>query len=242
MRLNEISSKIKGRTTVRVKGKVDYSHIATKIDGEELERANSYTQFPSRSPYYKLAIEILDQNLINNFVYDKNDESQTYFTSYLASRIYESKKEENKGKKFLSLINKGNEMRVYKKDSAGKLHKVELNGNELAQGSEVEVEVIFFESKMGAGVGMNAVIICDDEIKTYQGNVGVTGYEMAEDTISLAPKAGSNAADVTSASAVADETAVGDAPEVDADPVGSSSAPSNDSFDALLAQFKAGGN
>lgn len=245
MKLNEIASKMKNKTTIRVRGLIDYSHIATKIDGEELARANTYTKFPSNTPYYKASIQITEASVTDAFIYDQQDESQTYLAAYAASRVYESKKEENAGKKFLSLTSKGNEIRVYKKDAENKLHKVELHGNELAQGSSVEIEIIYFETKMGSGVGINAVIICDPEIKVFEGNVGVKGYELADDTISLPARQTRVADDVATATGVPDETPVGDASsdvEVDNEPVGSTNAPSNDSFDALLAKFKSGGN
>lgn len=243
MKLNEIASQIKNRTTLRLKGVVDYSHIATKIAGEELARANQYTKYPSKDPYYKASIQIVDANIQDAFIYDKTDNSAVTLAAYLASRVYESKKEENKGKKYISLISKGNEIRVFKKDDDNKLHKVALNGNELAQGVNVEVEVIFFETKFGSGVGINAVIITDKEIKTYEGNLGVKGYEMADDTISLPARQAAVINDVTNATGVTDETPVADGTsevETDEEPIGSTSAPSNESFDALLAQFKAG--
>lgn len=237
--------KITARETVRVKGKVDYSHIASKISGEELARANQFTKFPSKDPYYKMTLTIDAPNIIDAFVFDNTNESATNLAAYLGSRVYESKKEENKGKKYLSMISKGNEIRVYKKDDAGKLHKVNLNGNELAQGLEVEVEAIYFETKFGSGVGLNAVIVTAPEIKVFEGSFGVKGYEMADEEITLKPRQTQVANDVVTAGNTADETPVSDVAEeveVDEDPVGESNAPSNSSFDALLAQFKAGGN
>ena len=242
MKLSEISSKIKARTRVLVKGAVDFSRIGAKISGEELEKANAFTRFPSKDPYYKMTVVITEPQVEDAILYDKNDESETYLAAYLASRIYESKKEENRGKKYFSAISKGSEIRVYKKDAAGKLHRVELNGNELAQGSRVELELQYFETKFGAGVGLNAVVICDDEIRVFEGAFGVKGYELAEDTISLPKRAASVKNDVTNASAVAEETPVADggAVEVDPDPVGETTTPGNSAFDDLLAKFKAG--
>lgn len=245
MKLSEIAGSIKNKTTIRIKGLVDYSHIATKIAGEELARANSYTKYPSKDPYYKMSIQLVEADVTKAFVIDDGDDSGKYLAAYLASKVYESKKDENKGKKFLSLTSKGNEIRVYQKDADNKLHKVSLNGNELAQGSSIEIEVIYFETKMGSGVGINAVIICDKDIKVFEGNMGVKGYELAEDTISLPARQVRAADDVATATGVADETPVGEdesGVEVDGDPVGSTSAPSNASFDSLLAAFKAGGN
>ena len=243
MKLSEL--KIKAKETVRFSGTVDYCHIATKISGEELARANQYTKYPSKDPYYKLTVVIDKPNIADAFIFDKTNESATNLAAYLGSRVYESKKEENKGKRYLSVISKGSEIRVYKKDEQGKLHKVHLNGNELAQGLAVEVEVIYFETAYGSGVGLNAVIVTAPEIKVYEGNLGVKGYEMADEEISLKPRPTRTAEDVATAGNVNEETPVSDVAsevETDDDPVGSSNAPSNNDFDALLKQFKAGGN
>ena len=199
----------------------------------------------SKDPYYKLSITIADPNIIDAVIFNKADESETNLAAYLGSRVYESKKEENKGKKYLSMISKGNEIRTYKKDAEGKLHKVNLNGNELAQGLEVEVEAIYFETKFGSGVGLNAVIVTSPEIKVFEGSFGVKGYEMADEEISLKPRQTRVVDDVATAGNTANETPVSDVAaevETEEEPVGSSNAPSNSSFDALLAQFKAGNN
>lgn len=97
MKLSEISAKIKPRTKVLIKGIVDFSHIASKIAGEELDRANQYTKFPSKDPYFKMTIQIVEPNYQDALIFDNNDESETYLAAYLGSRVYESKKDENKG-------------------------------------------------------------------------------------------------------------------------------------------------
>ena len=162
MKLSEVSSRIKPRTRVIMHGRVSFSRIASKIAGEELERANQYTKFPSKDPYFKMSIEV-ESDVTKVVDFDKADESETTLAAYLCSRIYESKKEELRGRKFFSCTSKGSEIRTYKKDAQGKLHKVDLNGNELAEGVNVELELNFFETKFGAGVGLNAVVICDEE-------------------------------------------------------------------------------
>lgn len=247
MKLSEVSNRIAARTRVLVKGKVDYSHIATKIAGKDLERANTYTNYPSKDPYFKMSVQITEPDAKRAFVFDPANESETALAAYLASRIYQSKKEENRGKKYFSAVSKGSEVRVYKKDEAGRLHRVDLNGNELAPGAAVEMELQFYENKFGGGVGLNAVVILDSEIKVFEGNFGVKGYdEIASDTITLPPRAASVAEDVTAANAMESETPVGEAGDtsvhVEEEPIGSSSAGSNDAFDELLKQFQAGGN
>lgn len=244
MKLNEISSKIKPRTKVLIAGQVDFSRIASKIAGEELERANQYTKFPSKDPYFKMTIQVVEPDITKAIRFDQSDESETTLAAYLGSRIYESKKEENRGKKFFSCTSKGQEIRVYKKDSQGKLHKVNLNGNELAAGVNVELELNFFETKFGSGVGLNAVVICDEEIKVYEGSYGVKGYEVAEDSINLPARPVRQVDDVAAASGVEAETPVSDTPgavEEEEAPVGASTAPGNSAFDQLLQQFKQNG-
>lgn len=244
MKLSEISANIKPRTKILVKGQVNFSRIANKIDGDELARANQYTKFPSKDPYYKMTIEIVDATPQDALMFDKSDTSETYLAAYVGSRFYASKKEENQGRTYFSCISKGQEIRVYQKDADGKLHKVNLNGNELATGVNVELELNFFETKYGAGVGLNAVVICDKEIKIYEGSYGVKGYEVADDTISLPARPNRSAADAATADGVKEETPVADGGstvETDPEPVGESAAPSNSAFDALLAQFKANG-
>lgn len=240
MKLSEISANIKPRTKILVRGQVTFSRISNKIDGDELERANRFTKFPSKDPYFKMTIEIMDADPKDAVIFDRADSSETYLAAYVGSRFYASKKEEQKGKTYFTCQSKGSEIRVYKKDDDGKLHKVELNGNELASGVNVELELNYFETKFGAGTGLNAVVICDKEIKIYEGGAGVKGYEIADDTISLPAHPNRVAADVATAAGVTEETPVSDVAAEVEEPIGRSTAGDNSTFEALLNQFKAG--
>lgn len=240
MKLSEISANIKPRTKILVRGQVTFSRISNKIDGDELERANKFTKFPSKDPYFKMTIEIMDADPKDAVIFDRADSSETYLAAYVGSRFYASKKEEQKGKTYFTCQSKGSEIRVYKKDDEGKLHKVELNGNELATGVNVELELNYFETKFGAGTGLNAVVICDKEIKIYEGGAGVKGYEIADDTISLPARPNRVAADVATAAGVTEETPVSDVAAEVEEPIGRSTAGDNSTFEALLSQFKAG--
>lgn len=240
MKLSEISANIKPRTKILVRGQVTFSRISNKIDGDELERANKFTKFPSKDPYFKMTIEIMDADPKDAVIFDRADSSETYLAAYVGSRFYASKKEEQKGKTYFTCQSKGSEIRVYKKDDEGKLHKVELNGNELATGVNVELELNYFETKFGAGTGLNAVVICDKDIKIYEGGAGVKGYEIADDTISLPARPNRVAADVATATGVTEETPVSDVAAEVEEPIGRSTAGDNSTFEALLSQFKAG--
>ena len=240
MKLSEISANIKPRTKILVRGQVTFSRISNKIDGDELERANKFTKFPSKDPYFKMTIEIMDADPKDAVIFDRADSSETYLAAYVGSRFYASKKEEQKGKTYFTCQSKGSEIRVYKKDDEGKLHKVELNGNELATGVNVELELNYLETKFGAGTGLNAVVICDKDIKIYEGGAGVKGYEIADDTISLPARPNRVAADVATATGVTEETPVSDVAAEVEEPIGRSTAGDNSTFEALLSQFKAG--
>lgn len=242
MKLNEVASKITPKTKVLINGIVDYCHIATKIDGDELKKANEYTDYPSKDPYYKITIQVLESDLKKNIEFDPANQSELTLAAFVASKIYASKKEEKKGKMFYSITSKGSEIRVFKKGDDGKLHKVNLNGNELGAGCKVQLEVNFYRSNNGfVGVGLNSVVILGD-IVTYDSNNTVKGYETAADVIDLAPRTPSIVNDMAAAEedntpvtadVKEDKTAV----EVDAEPVGSVAAPDNSTFDALLAEF-----
>lgn len=75
----------------------------------------------------------------------------------------------------------------------------------------------------------------------YEGNFGVKGYDVADDSISLPARPTRAVDDAATANGVEAETPVSDVPpavEEEGDPVGESTAPGNSAFDALLAQFK----
>ncbi len=241
MKLNEVSSKIKNKTKIFVNGVVSYSHIATKIAGAELDRANQYTNFPSKDPYFKMTIKVDGNDPKQYIEFDPGNESECYLAAYAGSRVYQSKKEENKGINYFTALSKGNEIRVYKLGEDGKLHKVALNGNELGDGCQVKLELQYFESKFGPGVGLNSVVIIGD-IKLFEGSNSVKGFDVADDTVTL-PKREFAQADIAQQDAVAEEMPVADNAsevEVDEEPVGSTTAEANTAFDQLLKEFKAG--
>lgn len=217
IKLSDIAGKVEPRTSVFVEGIVEYSHISSKIAGEELKKANSYTKYPSADPYFKISIQITESDRIKALEYDDTNNSEKTLAMYLYSKLYTSNKPENQGKFYFTATSKGNEIRVYQKGSDGKLHKVALNGNELAQGSKVKLELNYFKSTMGAGVGLNAVIIEDAEIKVYQGG-GVKGYETADDVISLPAR--QNVVNDTADVEEAEPETTQAAPAVDDNPIG----------------------
>ena len=231
--------KIKNKTKVKVAGKVDYCHIATKIDGDELKRANQYTQYPSKDPYYKITLTVSGPDA---FIFDKNDESAVKLAAFLASKkIYQSKKEEKKGINYFTATSKGNEIRVYKEVADGEIKKVNLNNNELGKGCEVEIELNYFEASNGPGIGLNAVVIKGDIIK-FEGNTGVEGYKQTEGSIDLEPRTAvmNDAGDAADESMPDDVAPAEDAKDIEVDeaPIGSTSSANDEAFAAILQQFK----
>jgi hypothetical protein len=251
IKLADVSKNIKNRTKVFVHGVVNFSHIASKISGEELDKANQYTQYPSKDPYYKLTVEVkgdanLPQPYMDAIEFNSKDISEATLAAYLYSRFYDSKKEEMAGKMFFSAQSKGNEVRVYQEDAEGQLHKVNLNGNELGE-CNVKLEMNYFESKFGPGVGLNSVIVTGP-LKVFEGRNAVKGYEnkIAEDTITLPARSVANVIEDDIA-ATTDETPVSDVAsdtenkvEVENTPIGTTTQESNEYFDSILASFTSG--
>lgn len=173
---------INNGTQVGVKGVVTYSHIATKLEGKALELANQNTKYPSAEGYYTMSIEVTEEPAMKALhVIDANDTSQVQLAEYCYAHIYASKKAENAGKKFFRANSKApTPPRVFKKDAEGKLQEIRLNGNELAAGTHVELIMNYFTTKFNPGVGLNAVIIEDAEIKLFTPSAPtIKGYEMS---------------------------------------------------------------
>lgn len=212
-KLNEYQ--INNGTQVGIKGVVSYSHIATKLEGKALELANQNTKFPSAEGYFTMSIEVTaDPAMKALHITDVQDNSQVELAKYCYDHIYASKKAENTGKKFFRANSKApTPPRVFKKDVEGKLQEIKLNGNELAAGTNVELIMNYFTTKFNPGVGLNAVIIEDAEIKLFTPSApAIKGYEMSSapaiemDRAQAAPAAPS-ATDVAT-NAVGDEDPV----------------------------------
>jgi len=179
-KLNEYT--INNGTQVGVRGVVTYSHIATKLEGKALELANQNTKFPSAEGYYTMSIEVVENPAMKALhVTDAKDASQVELAKYCYEHIYASKKAENSGKMFFRANSKApTAPRVFKKDAEGKLQEIKLNGNELAAGTHVELIMNYFTTKLNPGVGLNAVIIEDAEIKLFTPSApAIKGYEMS---------------------------------------------------------------
>lgn len=211
-RLNEYQ--INNGTQVGVKGVVTYSHISTKLEGKALELANQSTKFPSAEGYYTMSIEVVADNAMQALhVTDAQDPSQVELAKYCYDHIYASKKAENAGKKFFRANSKApTAPRVFKYDAEGKLQEIKLNGNELAAGTKVEIIMNYYTTKFNPGVGINAIIVEDAEVKLFTPSApAIKGFEMSsapaiEMDRAQAPAQAPSASDVGSA-AVGDEDA-----------------------------------
>lgn len=176
--------KITNGTQVGVRGDVTYSHINTPLSGKALELANANTKFPSAEGYYTMSIEVTAEPAMKALhVTDANDASQVELAKYCYEHIYESKKPENAGRKFFRANSKApTPPRVFRKNADGKLQEIKLNGNELAAGTHVELIMNYFTTKLNPGVGLNAVIVEDAEIKLFTPSApAIKGYEMSDE-------------------------------------------------------------
>lgn len=248
IKLQAVADQIEAKTKIFIKGVMDYSHIATKLDAKELAEANKYTKYAQTEGYYKATIKVAsgleDESKFDSrsvLEFDPSNKSELTLAAYVGSRIYPSKKEENKGNLYYSAISKGSEIRVYKEDAQGVLHRVNLNGNELGP-NNVKLELNFFRTSKGCGVGINSIVILDDEIKVYENTASVKGYDKEMgDSIDL-PKRVRTVDDTVPENDEPEEEPVATAEkkpvEVEDAPIGESAAANNDVFEALLNKFK----
>lgn len=239
---------INNGTQVGIRGKVTYSHISSKLSGKALELANQNSKFPSTEGYYTISVEVEGKNASEVFVnLNTKDPSEMELAKYVFSHIFESKKEENAGKKFFRANSKApNPPRVFTPGPDGKLIPVDLNGNELASGCEVTLIMNYFTTKYNPGVGLNAVIVKDIQLFTPSAP-RIKGYDVADpsQTIKCEPAQGSTqaapAADNVPADGVGGEETDVDAAFADAfTPIAEVNKPADgddDSFNAALDKF-----
>ena len=220
-------------TQVGVRGVVTFSHVTKKLEGKALEAANKNTKYPSTEGYYTMSVEIVENPVAKALrVLDVNDKSQVELANYCYDHIYESKKAENAGKKFFRANSKApNPPRVFKYDKEGKLVELILDGKELAAGTKVQLIMNYFTTKFNPGVGLNAIIVEDDDIKFFEPSVPtIKGFEMS----SAAPiRVGADTTDVQP------ETVDSDQPAEEFVPIAETTdKPDEDtSFAATLAKF-----
>lgn len=150
---------------ILIRGKVAYSHIASRIEGDELQksidRAKQSNRIPVEKPHTTLSI--------TNAQIILHPEGKTSADVYAEESLYTKRTEPNAGYCYQA-YNKGNglpEVDVYDPTS-GKYKQVEALDGELAVGLDVTLvlEVFRPKNRMNNGLALEAVLV-NEPIRYY---------------------------------------------------------------------------
>lgn len=155
---------VKSGDKIIVRGKVSFSEIAERVEGEKLEKKIKKQEsigikYPETKPHFALA-------LVDVSVHE--DYTGTPLATYIGQDVYQNKHQ----KAALNLVTKSPfAPNIYLKQADGSARKVELEA-ELAPDQEVEVLIEAYTPKNWnrMGASFNAVLLPTGEIKYYSNN------------------------------------------------------------------------
>lgn len=182
---------------IGVRGIVQFSRIASLIEGEELKKdierqKERGTKFVIRTPYNTITIsntQLLKIKGLEDIEVDKD--GFTMGQKYLKQRFYTSKKNPDPSKGLLyTAINKGNrppQTYVLNPDT-NKYEEIVLEG-ELAVGTPVMIYHNVYESQKGNnGVGIMGIFIMDPDFKYYTSSNNRQFEKIGLNVVSLSPQ------------------------------------------------------
>ena len=154
--------------SVIVRGKITFSHVTRKIEGEELIRRNQGTNYPENRPYTEIAIGnatvIPESGDANNLSINEQ---------YIVQKCYMSKSHPERGWCF-SAKNKGNNLpnicQGEGEDTiSGKAVARQITpSGELANDLDVTLVLRVFQGKPNPGISLDTVIV-NEPIRYYDG-------------------------------------------------------------------------
>lgn len=137
--------------SLMIRGRLQYSRLTSKIEGEELARRNQGQRYPITTPY--TTATICDAQIIA-----KDPSHPSLFEQWAQNRLYTSKAEGATGYAF-SANNKGNSLPwIGVEESKGTVHQVYPEG-ELAKDLQVTLVLSVFKTSQNNGVGLDGVIV-----------------------------------------------------------------------------------
>lgn len=154
--------------SVIVRGKITFSHVTRKIEGEELIRRNQGTNYPENRPYTEIAIG-------NATVIPESGDGNNLSINeqYIVQKCYMSKSHPERGWCF-SAKNKGNNLpnicQGEGEDTiSGKAVARQITPNgELANDLDVTLVLRVFQGKPNPGISLDTVIV-NEPIRYYDG-------------------------------------------------------------------------
>lgn len=154
---------IKAGSVVYVNGIVDFSRIATRIEGEELNEDNRRRIANGMRTVDKAHTRLS----ISNAAIAYADATQpTLAEKFISEKLYTSKKSPQKGLCYTGFNKSKNMPEVYCRSNAASdtLEAVNLEG-ELSSGQSVTLVLRFFATKQNNGVSLDAVIVNNKPVK-----------------------------------------------------------------------------
>lgn len=163
----------------RIRGTVYYSHIASFIEGDELNTRNAERQARGMNPYTKPYTTI---GIDNAVIVADNPGQLSLFENDCQARFWQSKpthRNQHSGNCF-SVDNKGEYLpRVGVQDGKGGYNEVSLEG-ELAAGTPVTLVVRCFDTRYGnKGMSLDFVLVEDTEVHYFQAGTNAVINQLA---------------------------------------------------------------
>lgn len=168
---NPIShTQLRPNQDIFIAGKVSWSHIASLIEGDELQRriqASTHPQFATTVPHTAITIN-------SARVLPANPSAMTLEEQYIQGRMYQAKNTEAYPGMSFSIENKSSRLPLVmrkgdpaKGEVPNELYQV-FPKYEIDRGTDVILVVHTFESSFGpVGVGLNAVIVRDSKVPYF---------------------------------------------------------------------------
>lgn len=151
-------------TTVYIDGIVDYSRIASRIEGAELEADNakkiSRRMQPVDKPHTRLTVRSATVAYEKGIDAAGNPIEPTLAEQFIAEKLYQSTLHPNKGLCYTGMNKTKNLPEIYcRENSASKMLEPVEVGNEIAVGTKVTLAMRFFATNQNNGVSLDAVIV-----------------------------------------------------------------------------------
>lgn len=179
-----------------VRGIVQFSRIASFIEGEELEKdvkrqRERGQRFVIDVPYNTITLSNVQvMKIKGNENIPVDEKGRTMGQKYLSQRLYKPKKNPDPSKEFfITATNKGKYLpNTYVINDKGGYDEIVLEG-ELAVGTPVMICYNVYESQKGNnGVGIMGIFIMDPDFKYYTNSNDKEFEKMGFNVVSLSPE------------------------------------------------------
>lgn len=159
---------IETNSKVYVTGIVDYSRIASQLDGEELAADNAKKVARGMRAVDKPHTRLSLSNCVVDY---ENPAEPTLAERFIAEKLYKSKTHPEKGDCYTAVNKSRNLPSLFCRENA-QSKKIELVAatGELMTGVPVTIMLRFFSTKQNSGVSLDSVIVNEKPIRWYSGN------------------------------------------------------------------------